>query len=84
MGTLNIEYPENMTAILNVDREAFEREAKTAMAMKLFEMGRLSSGQAAMLAGLNRADFLLECPRFGVPSVIWDKEELKAEFEELS
>jgi len=30
-----------------------------AMAVKLFEMKRLSSGMAATLAGLNRVNFLL-------------------------
>ena len=81
MGILQVEYPDTMTATLNMDRIAFEREARMAMATKLFELGRLTSGQAAALADVNRADFLLECSRYGVASVNWDKEELLAEFE---
>jgi hypothetical protein len=27
---------------------------------------------------------MLECPKYGVPSVVWDKEELMAEFNDLS
>ena len=48
--------------------------------MKLFEMGRLSSGQAASLAGMGRVQFLLECHRFGTPVTAWNDEELRAEF----
>jgi predicted HTH domain antitoxin len=37
----------------------FEREAKMAMAVKLFELGKLSSGMAANLVGMQRVEFLL-------------------------
>ncbi|WP_407702787.1 UPF0175 family protein [Thiorhodovibrio litoralis] len=36
-----------------------------ALAVKLFESGRLTSGRAAAWANLSRAAFLLECPRWG-------------------
>ena len=36
-----------------------------AMAVKLFELGRLSSGMAAKLAGLDRVTFLLRLHEFG-------------------
>lgn len=54
-----------------------------ALAMKLFEMGRLTSGQAALLAGVSRVAFLLSCPQWNVPSVAWDAAEISAEFEPL-
>lgn len=84
MGILQVEYPDNVTAALNMDRETFEQDARMAMAVKLYEMGRMTSGQAAILAGKNRVAFLLECPKYGVASVVWDKEELMAEFKNLS
>jgi len=51
-----------------------------ALAMKFFEMGRLTSGQAAQLAGVSRMAFLFNCPQWNVPAVHWDADELAAEF----
>ncbi len=82
MKELSIEYPESILAVLNVSTESFEQEAKIALAVKLYEMGRLSSGQAASLAGITRVAFLLLCKRYGAASVAWDPEELEAEFAE--
>lgn len=83
MSSVVVEYPENLTATLNLDRVAFEHEVKMAMASKLFEMGRLTSGQAGILAGIGRTEFLLECSRFGVSSVQWDNDEISEEFRGL-
>lgn len=82
MKELSIEYPESLLAILNLSTESFEQEAKIALAVKLYEMGRLSSGQAASLAGITRVAFLLLCKRYGTASVEWDHEELEVEFAE--
>ncbi len=69
-----------MPAILNQSPEVFEQEARFALAVKLYEMGRLTSGQAARLAGVSRVRFLLDCNRYGAASVEWDQEEIDAEF----
>jgi predicted HTH domain antitoxin len=84
MKTLSIEYPESIPAVLNISSESFEEEARMALAVKLFETGRLSSGQAASLAGIPRVTFLLNCRRFSSSSVLWDRRELDAEFEDMA
>lgn len=83
MRTFAIRYPESIPAIVNLSPEAFEEEARMAMAVKLYELGRLTSGQASLLAGIPRVTFLLTCQRFGVASVDWDQTELDAEAEAL-
>ena len=82
MRVIEIPYPEALAAVLHLSPAAFEYEAKMALAVKLFELGRLTSGQAAQLAGVSRVTFLLECHRFGVPSVAWDHDEISAEFQD--
>jgi len=83
MKAMQIEYPESWTAAAGSTPERFESEARMALAMKLFEMGRLSSGQAAQLAGLSRVAFLFNCPQWDVSAVNWDAAEMAAEFNPL-
>ena len=59
---------------------AFGRAADTrALALKFFERGQLTSGQAAVMCGLNRVDFLFEASRQGVPVADLDGAELDRE-----
>ncbi len=73
---ISVEYPRNLPDILQISRKAFEEEAKMAMAVKLFEMKRLSSGMAAKLVGFSRVDFLLGLHKFNVPMIDLEEDEL--------
>ncbi len=63
--------------------ERLEQEAKWAMAIKLFEMKRLSSGQAAALVGVDRVSFLLNLDRYGVPMIDLSEEELLSDLQNV-
>ena len=47
-------------------------------ALKMFELGKLSSGKAAELAGLSRVEFLEACGRYRVSVFNYPPEELEA------
>jgi predicted HTH domain antitoxin len=61
---------------LQLTQKSFEEEARMAIAVKLFEMKRLSSGMAAKLAAMPRVLFLLNLHRFNVPMLDFEEDEL--------
>ncbi len=74
--TLTLEYPDSLPDLLHMSTTEFEREARLAMAVKLYETGRLSSSQAAGLARIPRVHFLYELSRFGASPFQIDAAEL--------
>lgn len=57
-GVINIKYPESLANILRLNEKDFESEMKASSLIKLFELGKVSSGVAAKVLGLSRVDFL--------------------------
>lgn len=71
-----VEVPSNLPDAAQCTPQQFMHEAKLAMAIKLFEMKRLSSGMAAVLIGMSRMQFLGELHRYGVPMIDLDENDL--------
>jgi predicted HTH domain antitoxin len=78
---LIIDYHPSLPDALQRTQEQFEQEAKMAMAVKLFEMKRLSSGMAARLAGVDRVSFLLSLHHYGVAMIDLDEKELQSDLD---
>lgn len=76
-----VNYPDMFPDALGRSREQFEQEAKWAMAVKLFELKRLSSGMAAALIGVDRVTFLLRLQEFGIPMIDLTEAELLSDLE---
>lgn len=73
---LTITYPDTFPDALGSTKEQFEQEAKWAMAIKLFEMKRISSGMAASLLGVNRTTFIMKLADYNIPLIDLREEEL--------
>lgn len=61
-----IDIPEKVLLAEKTDEATFAREVRVLAAVKLYELGRLSSGRAAELAGMSRVEFLLALGRYKV------------------
>jgi predicted HTH domain antitoxin len=66
MNTLCIPYSDDVLLSMKKSQEEFEDEARLLLAVKLYELGRVSTGVAAELAGMSRVSFILELGRFGL------------------
>jgi predicted HTH domain antitoxin len=57
-GMIKIEYPEFLANTLRLKGKDFEFEMKRSSLVKLYELGKVSSGVASRVLGLSRLDFL--------------------------
>ena len=72
-------YPKGFPQMLKMSDAAFVDELHFMAAAKLYELGRISSGKAARLAGLERVEFLYRLAQIGVPAINLCDEEVEAE-----
>ncbi len=79
MRTLSLNYPDDLEAALRLTPEEMAAQIRLMAALKMFELGKLSSGKAAKLAGMTRVEFLEMCGRYQVPVYNYRPEELDAE-----
>lgn len=77
---LQIDLPKIFSS-LGSDPQTLVSEMRLAAAVKWFELGLISQGKAAELAGLSRFDFIHSLARFQVSPIQMTPEELAAEFE---
>ena len=77
--TLEIAVPDSLL-LRSKDLESLEIRSRFLLATKFFELGELSSGQAAQMCGLSRVVFLFEAGKLGIPVAELSEDELAGEF----
>jgi predicted HTH domain antitoxin len=79
MKTIELQVPDALLLEGGGSLKDLTVRSQILLAAKFFELGKLSSGQAAEMCGMNRVDFLFELGRLGVPVADLDPEELQEE-----
>jgi predicted HTH domain antitoxin len=69
MNTLKIELPFSLS----------EDEAKLLLSVKLYEIGKITLGQAAKLAGFSKQAFIEVIGKYKIPVINYSPEELREE-----
>ncbi len=76
-----LELPEEVFSALRRTPEAFVIQMRLAAAVKWYEIGMLSQGKAAELAGVSRQEFLASLARFDVSPFQVTPDELAQEWQ---
>ena len=79
MRTVPIELPETVFSALRKNPDEFVQEMRIAAAVKWYELGQISQGKAAEIAGLTRSDFIKALSDYQVSFLQYTPQELAAE-----
>ena len=83
MTTIPVELPTGAFSALRKNPDEFVREMRIAAAVKWYELGEISQGKAAEIAGLTRAEFINALSRYQVDFMQYTAEELAREMTDV-
>jgi len=79
MHTLHLDYPDELLTSSGKSPQELEQELSFLLAVKLFELRRLSMGKAAELGRMSKTRFLFELGRLGIPAIDLDDDQIADE-----
>ncbi len=79
MSQITLFIPDETLLALKLTPEQLSHDLVLAAAVKLYELGRLSSGAAAKLAGIPRVVFLSKIADYGVDTFRLTEEQIERE-----
>lgn len=79
MSDITLSIPDETLLALKLNPHPLGAELRFAAAVKLYKLGRMSSGAAAKLAGVPRTVFLSRLADYGVDTFKLSEEELRQE-----
>lgn len=63
---ITVTYPESLAYSLKLADKEFENEIKTISLIKLYELGKISSGTASKILNISRVDFIEKIGKYKV------------------
>ncbi|WP_417911819.1 UPF0175 family protein [Candidatus Electronema sp. TJ] len=79
MQMLSIPYSDDLLISTGQSKETLEQLLRFFLAVKLFELGRLSLGKAAQLCERSKLYFMEEIGRMGIPAINLDDGQIEDE-----
>ena len=83
MNSVSVEIPTTTFAALGGSPDEFVNELRVAAAVKWYELGRLSQGKAAEVAGLTRSAFIDVLSRYRVSPFQYTAAEIESELNDV-
>ena len=79
MATVTLELPDEVYEALRRSPSEVQKDLRLAAAIRWYSQGLISQERAAMVAGLDRTDFLMSLAREGVEAFAVDVDQLARE-----